>query len=172
MQEAYKNGIAWGDAKQILFERIDSEITPMREKYESLMGNPAQIEAILLKGADKARQIGAPFMQSLRQAVGLRGLGALQSTIKTDKKPAKSASASFKQYREADGKFYFKLLDAHSTVVLQSLGFETPQEAGAAIASIKEHGVLALKDLKQQMESHYLNNTQAIVTVLQQIKLM
>jgi tryptophanyl-tRNA synthetase len=172
MQEAYKNGIAWGDAKQILFERIDSEITPMREKYESLMGNPAQIEAILLKGADKARQIGAPFMQSLRQAVGLRGLGALQSTIKTDKKPAKSASASFKQYREADGKFYFKLLDAHSTVVLQSLGFESPQEAGAAIASIKEHGVLALKDLKQQMESHYLNNAQAIVTVLQQIKLM
>ena len=35
MQEAYKNGIGWGDAKQMLFERIDSEIAPMREKYES-----------------------------------------------------------------------------------------------------------------------------------------
>ena len=151
MQEAYKNGIGWGDAKQMLFERIDREIAPMREKYESLMGNPAQMEAMLLKGADKARQIGTPFMQSLRQAVGLRGLGGLQAVAKPEKKTVKAAAASFKQYREADGKFYFKLVDAHATVLLQSRGFESPKAAGAAIAQIKAEGADALVKLAPQL---------------------
>jgi tryptophanyl-tRNA synthetase len=144
MQTAYKNGIAWGDAKQMLFERIDSEIAPMREKYEWLMNNPAEIEAILLKGADKARQIGTPFMQSLRQAVGLRGLGGLQSAVKTEKKSVKSNAATFKQYREADGRFYFKLVDGQANVLLQSLGFDSPKEAGQVILAIKTDGINAL----------------------------
>jgi tryptophanyl-tRNA synthetase len=152
MQEAYKNGIGWGDAKQMLFERIDQEVAPMRETYESLMSNPAQIEAILLKGADKARQIGTPFMQSLRQAVGLRGLGALQTATKTEKKVVKTSAASFKQYREADGKFYFKLVDAQATVLLQSRGFESPKEAGTAIAQIKAEGTDALVKLAHQLD--------------------
>jgi tryptophanyl-tRNA synthetase len=151
MQEAYKNGIGWGDAKHMLFERIDSEIAPMREKYESLMRNPAQIEAILLKGAEKARQIGTPFMQSLRQAVGLRGLGGLQSIAKTEKKVVKTDVASFKQYREADGKFYFKLVDPQAHVLLQSRGFESPKEAGQVILRIKKEGINALGALSTQV---------------------
>ena len=154
MQDAYKNGIGWGDAKQMLFERIDFEIAPMREKYESLMNNPAQIEAILLKGAEKARQIGTPFMQSLRQAVGLRGLSGLQTAVKSEKKAAKSDVASFKQYREADGKFYFKLVDAQANVLLQSHGFDSPKEAGQVISCIKSEGISALANL-----SAYLNET-------------
>jgi tryptophanyl-tRNA synthetase len=151
VQEAYANGIGWGDAKQMLFERIDSEIAPMREKYESLMSNPAQIEAILLKGADKARQIGTPFMQSLRQAVGLRGLGGLQGVAKAEKKTAKAETASFKQYRESDGKFYFKLVDAQAKVLLQSHGFESPKEAGQAILRIKTEGADALSALSTHL---------------------
>jgi tryptophanyl-tRNA synthetase len=151
MQEAYANGIGWGDAKQMLFERVDSEVAPMREKYESLMSNPAQIEAILLKGADKARQIATPFMQSLRQAVGLRGLGSLQIAAKLENKPVKTAMASFKQYREADGKFYFKLVDAQATVLLQSRGFESPKQAAAVISSIKNGGHDALSLLTDKL---------------------
>ncbi len=147
MQDAYKKGIGWGDAKQMLFERIDSEVAPMREKYESLMNNPAQIEAILLKGADKARQIATPFMQSLRQAVGLRGLGSLQVVAKSEKKSVKAESASFKQYREADGRFYFKLVDAQAKVLLQSRGFESPKEAGQVILRIKTDGISVLNTL-------------------------
>lgn len=161
MQTAYKNGIAWGDAKQMLFERIDSEIAPMREKYEWLMNNPAEIEAILLKGADKARQIGTPFMQSLRQAVGLRGLAGLQSAAKIEKKSVKSNAASFKQYREADGKFYFKLVDGQANVLLQSRGFESPKEAGVAIAKIKVDGAKALTELTAQLNP--LNSQELIL---------
>jgi tryptophanyl-tRNA synthetase len=169
MQEAYKNGIGWGDAKQMLFERIDSEIAPMREKYESLMSNPAQIEAVLLKGADKARKIATPLMQSLRQAVGLRGLSGLQSVAKATKKAAKTEVASFKQYREADGKFYFKLVDANAKVLIQSHGFESPKEAAAAISSIKGAGLDAFPPLSKWLHPVEEYNLQLIVKVLQQI---
>jgi tryptophanyl-tRNA synthetase len=37
MRGAYAQGIGWGDAKQQLFERIDAELAPMRERYEALM---------------------------------------------------------------------------------------------------------------------------------------
>jgi tryptophanyl-tRNA synthetase len=154
----------------MLFERIDREIAPMRDKYESLMSNPAQIEAILLKGADKARQIGTPFMQSLRQAVGLRGLGGLSPVVKSEKsnKAAKNDTSSFKQYREADGKFYFKLVDAQACVLLQSRGFESPKEAGAAIAKIKTEGQSALIDLTSQLTY----DTQKLSLIIQTLQKM
>ena len=34
LRQAYAEGISWADAKQLLFERIDREIAPMRERYE------------------------------------------------------------------------------------------------------------------------------------------
>src|SRR5688572_1763779 len=74
LRRAYADGIAWGDAKQLLFERIDREIAPLRERYETLMANPAQIETTLLAGAEKARVLSRPLMSRLRQAVGLRSL--------------------------------------------------------------------------------------------------
>jgi tryptophanyl-tRNA synthetase len=169
MQAAYKNGIGWGDAKQMLFERIDSEIAPMREKYEYLMHHPAEVEAILLKGATKARAICTPFMQSLRQAVGLRSLGDMNKVAKADKKTAKTAPASFKQYREADGLFYFKLVDTQANVLLQSLGFASPKDAGAAIAQIKTEGVSALMILAAQLKPLLPNETSAVADALQQM---
>ncbi len=169
MQAAYNNGIGWGDAKRMLFERIDSEVAPMRDKYESLMSNPAQIEAILLKGADKARQIATPFMQSLRQAVGLRGLGGLQVVAKSAKKSVKAESASFKQYREADGKFYFKLVDAQAKVLLQSRGFESPKEAGQVILRIKMEGISGLSTWSSHLNPSSAEELSVINDVLRQM---
>ena len=169
MQAAYKNGIAWGDAKQMLFDRIDAEVAPMREKYEYLMANPAEVEAIMLKGALKARAICAPFMQSLREAVGLRRLADSYSAVKTDKKTVKMATASFKQYREADGLFYFKLVNTQSHVLLQSRGFTSPKEAGAAIAQIKTQGVVALTSLTEQLAPILPSQSHAIAEALQEM---
>jgi tryptophanyl-tRNA synthetase len=169
MQTSYKNGIGWGDAKNMLFERIDREIAPMREKYESLMSNPSQIEAILLKGADKARHIATPFMQSLRQAVGLRGLGALQSATKDVTKSVKPSAAIFKQYREADGKFYFKLVDAQAHVLLQSLGFDSPKEAAAAISRLKTGDSQAVTAFTAQLKPLSFEELSLINKVVQQM---
>lgn len=141
--QAFANGIAWGDAKQQLFDRIDQEIAPMRATYERLMANPAEVEALLKQGAAKARAVATPFSAKLRHAVGLRALNT-QAAAAT--KAAKVALPSFKQYREADGQFYFKLQDAKGTLLLQSVGFASPKEAGQTIAQLKAQGwVVALQ---------------------------
>ncbi len=134
--KAYADGIAWGEAKQLLFERLDREITPMREVYDELIRDPARIEKTLLAGAEKARAIATPFTARLRHAVGLRPLQAAESgkTTKTNK----VAAPSFKQYREQDGQFYFKLLDAHGKLLLQSSGFASPRDAGVCIKALQE----------------------------------
>jgi tryptophanyl-tRNA synthetase len=150
LRQAYADGIAWGDAKQVLFERIDREIAPMREAYLGLINNPAKIEAILMAGAAKARSQATPFMATLRHAVGLRRLSDMDSTA--PKKVAKVALPSFKQYREVDGLFRFKLVDAQGQLLLQSLGFSSPKEAGQAIAALQRDGPAAMATLSHQLE--------------------
>ncbi len=144
MRRSYADGIAWGDAKQMLFERIDQDIAPMREQYQALMADPAKIEAILQAGAIKATALSAPLMAELRHAVGLRKL-ALPSTATNKPKTAKVNLPSFKQYREADGQFYFKFLDADGRLLLQSHGFATPKEAALAMSTLQKQGLPGLE---------------------------
>jgi tryptophanyl-tRNA synthetase len=150
LRQAYADGIGWGDAKQRLFERIDQEIAPMREAYLALLADPAKIEHILLAGAAKARALATPFMGTLRQAVGLRDLRATDRAVSA--KAAKVERPLFKQYREGDGQFYFKLLNAQGQLLLQSLGFATPREAGQAIAQLKAEGAAAQATLGAQLQ--------------------
>jgi tryptophanyl-tRNA synthetase len=137
LRKAYAEGIAWSDAKQMLFERIDSEIAPMRERYDALVNNPAQLEKVLRAGADKARALATPFLAELRSAVGLRNLAAGAAPARKAKQ-AKAALPSFKQYREPDGLHYFKLVDASGALLAQSTGFATPQEAGRIVAQLRQ----------------------------------
>jgi len=150
MRQAYADGIAWGDAKQQVFERIDQEIAPMRDAYLALINNPAKIEAILQAGATRARAIATPFMGRLRHAVGLRNLSA-QDSAKTAK-TAKVAKPLFKQYRESDGQFYFKLVGTDGSLLLQSLGFESPKDAGQAIGLLQKQGAAALAELSAKLQ--------------------
>ena len=144
--QEFAQGISWAAAKEKLYARIDQEIAPMRARYQHLMEHPQEVEAMLLQGAIKARAVATPFMARLRQAVGLRGLAA-QSTG-GPAKAAKTASAAFKQYREADGQFYFKLLDAKGALLLQSTGFANPKEAAQVMAQLKAGGASAMPACK------------------------
>jgi tryptophanyl-tRNA synthetase len=144
LRKAFADGIAWGDAKQVLFERIDYEIAPMRERYQHLMDHPQEVEALLLAGAAKARAIATPFMAQLRSAVGLRPL--TKGMQVRQEKASKVAAASFKQYREKDGKFYFKMVDGSGAVLLQSLAFDSPKVAGQTITALQTRGSSALPD--------------------------
>ena len=136
MRQAFADGIGWGDAKQKLFERVDAEVAPMRERYESLMARPAEVEAMLRDGARRLRaQHATPFLAELRQAVGLRDLSVQFQApgVTIDK----TVLPSFKQYRDTDKRFYFKLLDGDGELLLQSTGFDSPKEAGQLIAVLK-----------------------------------
>ncbi len=149
--QAFAQGIAWGEAKQALFERIEQEIAPMRAHYAELIANPAQVERILLQGAEKARAEATPYMRQLRSAVGLRSLAQSSTAASTAAAP-KTALPSFKQYREPDGLFYFKLTAANGETLLQSQGFANPRKAAAAIASLKTQGAAALATLATQLQ--------------------
>ena len=152
MRQAFANGIAWGEAKQMLFERLDAEIAPMRAAYEHYMAHPDEVERILLAGAAKARAIATPFMGKLRHAAGLRNLGT-GATASAPAKAPKTALATFKQYREKDGLFYFKLAAADGQLMIQSPGFAAPKACGAAIAQLQAEGSAALAALGLALES-------------------
>ena len=164
LAKAYAEGIAWGDAKQLVFERVDREIAPMRATYEDLMAHPDKVESILLAGAEKARPRSAAFMAELRSAVGLRSVSQTVGTAAA--KIAKTVTAIFKQYREKDGQFYFKLVDAQNQVLLQSRGFTSPREAGQAIAQLQEQPLAALKALALQLETSAHVTSQELVETL------
>ena len=137
LRQQYADGIAWSEAKQVLLERVDQVIAPMRAQYEALINDPARIEQTLLAGAERARQAATPFLRELRSAVGLRSL--VQASNAKAAKATKAALPSFKQYREKDGKFYFKFVDANGRLPLQSTGFDAPKEAGQAIAQLQQN---------------------------------
>ena len=164
LRQAYADGIAWGDAKQRLFERIDGEIAPMRERYEALIDHPAEIEKILRAGAEKARTLAQPFMAELRAAVGLRNLGAGAASQRA--KAAKAALPSFKQYREADGRHYFKLVDASGRLLAQSVGFDSPQQAGRIIGQLKHDGAAAPEAMLQRAEGVSVDQLNAALAQL------
>ena len=152
LAQAFADGIAWGDAKQALFERIDREIAPMRARYAELIANPAEVERTLLRGAEKARAEAAPYIRQLREAAGLRNLASAASQARNTHGASNEKSLpAFKQYREADGLFYFKLTAADGTVLLQSQGYGNPREAGQAVKRLQTEGAAALAALQAQL---------------------
>jgi len=71
VRQRYADGIAWGEMKKVLFEKINDEIAPARDRYHALMEAPEHIEEQLQEGAVKAREISQPFMQKVRESVGI-----------------------------------------------------------------------------------------------------
>lgn len=135
-----RDGLGWGEAKKRLVEQIEAEIGPMREKYAYYTTHTDELEDILQAGAAKARKLSIPFMERLREAVGLRNFRhvSVQKPVEKKAEAVKSApAASFKQYREADGLFYFKLTQTGGRVLLTSKGFASGRDAGQSLARLK-----------------------------------
>ena len=147
-----RGGLGWGEAKKRLVSQIEAEIGPMREKYAYYTSHTDELEDILQAGAEKARKLSAPFMERLREAVGLRSFQHVAAPKAAPQKaePAKSApTATFKQYREADGLFYFKLTLTGGRVLLTSKGFASGRDAGQSVAKLKS--TCTLGDLEQNV---------------------
>jgi tryptophanyl-tRNA synthetase len=71
MRNEFQAGIAWGEAKKQLFELINSELADARDNYMRLMDDPGHIEAVLLQGAQRARQYSGEMICKVREAVGI-----------------------------------------------------------------------------------------------------
>ena len=129
-------GLGWGEAKQRLFQLLDGELGESRERYHQFIARPADLEDILQAGAQKARKVATPFLEQLREAVGLRSFRSeVQGTAGAKKKVAKTAR--FVSFREDDGSFRFRLLAADGEQLLLSRGFADGKTAGAVTKQLQ-----------------------------------
>ena len=78
LRQRFEQGIGWGDAKEMLFEKINSEIAPFRARYNELMANPKELEEILQMGAEKARRDARKRLEKVRKAIGIKPLAKLK----------------------------------------------------------------------------------------------
>lgn len=69
--QEYKNGISWGDAKAKLFDVINAEVTPVRERYVSLSNDTDLINDYLSDGSKKVREIAKEMLDSVRHSIGI-----------------------------------------------------------------------------------------------------
>ncbi|MBH2036706.1 MAG: tryptophan--tRNA ligase [Pseudomonadales bacterium] len=138
-------GLGWGDAKQRLFQLLDSELGEARERYHALIEKPAELEDILLAGAAKARKVATPFLGELREAVGLRSFRTQVQAGDAGKKKA-AKSARFVSFREDDGSFRFRLLDAAGEQLLLSKCFADGKSAGQVSKRLQSGDELDLRE--------------------------
>jgi len=68
---ARAGGLGYGDVKKDLLERILDHFGSMRERREHFAARPDDVEDILRRGAERAREIGRPVLQACREAAGL-----------------------------------------------------------------------------------------------------
>lgn len=62
-------GMGYGTAKTILFDKVNSVLSPARARYEYLMANTHEIDAVLATGAARARDVAAQTYERVRRAM-------------------------------------------------------------------------------------------------------
>ncbi|MFG0383004.1 tryptophan--tRNA ligase [Pseudomonas sp. zbq_18] len=139
-----EGGLAWGEAKNRLYQLLEGELGEARERYNALIAKPADLEDILLAGAAKARKIATPFLGELREAVGLRSFREQVQVAGSEKKKA-AKSARIVSFRDEDGSFRFRLLDAAGEQLLLSKSFSDGKGAGQASKALQSGAELDVR---------------------------
>jgi tryptophanyl-tRNA synthetase len=69
--ESSFNGSGYGAFKQAVADAVVEYLTPVRERYQELRSDEAELERILATGAEKAREIAADTLIDVREAMGV-----------------------------------------------------------------------------------------------------
>ena len=73
LAEKYRaGGMGYGDAKQALFEAYEAFIGDKRARFEELLENREEIDAVLAEGAKKARVVAERVLDRVRTRCGFR----------------------------------------------------------------------------------------------------
>ena len=72
MENRYREGVGWGEAKDILFSLVNEKIEPFRQHYELIKEDKSYLENILVEGAAKARREASEVLEKVRSSVGIR----------------------------------------------------------------------------------------------------
>jgi tryptophanyl-tRNA synthetase len=73
-------GYGWGHAKEDLYQALDAEIGPKRQKFEDLRKEPELLDDILDAGSERARVIAERTMRRVRDAIGIEPIGRSAKT--------------------------------------------------------------------------------------------
>lgn len=65
-------GIGCRDCKSALKESLTVALAPVAERRRELVADPERLDAILARGAERAREVAGTTMKSVRSAMGLR----------------------------------------------------------------------------------------------------
>ena len=70
MRTMFETGkIGYGDAKKMLFEKINTYLAEPRKKYEYLMSHTDELDKILANGAARAREIANKTIERVKRAM-------------------------------------------------------------------------------------------------------
>ncbi|MBX6387724.1 MAG: tryptophan--tRNA ligase [Frankia sp.] len=70
-QRLLAGGTGWGELKNALFEVLNRQLTPLRERYLELMAPDSELDGLLAEGAERARQRARPVLAGVRRAIGI-----------------------------------------------------------------------------------------------------
>ena len=71
LKEHYARGIGWGEAKDILFEKLEAYFRDKKKIYDHYIQQPLELEQILRKGSQKASLKARIFLQEIKKNIGL-----------------------------------------------------------------------------------------------------
>ena len=61
----------YGQLKVRVAEVVIAELSPIQERYNELMGDVAELDRLLARGAEQARAVSYPKLQEVKRRVGL-----------------------------------------------------------------------------------------------------
>ncbi len=61
----------YGDLKRIVTDVVIAALTPIRERHTELMQDPAELDRLLARGADRARVVAGPKLDEMKRRMGL-----------------------------------------------------------------------------------------------------
>ena len=73
LAKRYLNGgLAWSQAKELLFEAINKTISPFRDNFNEIIQDKEMIDKVLLEGSKKAIDKAENLLSKIRKLVGVR----------------------------------------------------------------------------------------------------
>ena len=74
LEKSYKEGISWGEAKDILFEKLEDHFKDKSLIYNDYMKKPEKLERILKQGCDKVRSEASESLREIKDCIGFKNL--------------------------------------------------------------------------------------------------
>jgi tryptophanyl-tRNA synthetase len=65
------SGRGYGDLKKGLVEVVEESLAPVRNRTEELLADPAELDRLLAKAADRANEVANRTLTAVYDAIGL-----------------------------------------------------------------------------------------------------